>query len=235
MPVTNAKGLSLSDATPQAVDVVGSAGTGAEAARADHTHLGYIRPMLHLDGYAGYVLPGWENQLSFGTSQLSPDELYSVPIYVALPTSYTKMMCRVTTAGAAGKVIRMGIYTAKKKAGVGIEPDALLLDAGTVAADSTSYKELAVALALVPGFYFLVCISDGSPVLESLSSSETAAPVSGMAEAGAPTGIMRMVAYFKSGQVGVAVGGLATPHPNPGGHYPAYKVGQVRLKMLGVW
>jgi hypothetical protein len=60
----------------------------------------------------------------------------------------------------AGKIIRLGIYTATSVK----YPGSLIKDFGTIDAGSTGPKQTGtLATILIPGLYFLVCSSDGAP------------------------------------------------------------------------
>ena len=65
----------------------------------------------------------------------------------------------VNTAGAAGSVIRLGIY--RDDGAIG--PDALVLDAGTVDSTTTGRKEITISQALTPDNYWLMLAGQGTP------------------------------------------------------------------------
>lgn len=73
-----------------------------------------------------------------------PNRLYGVPFYNAVATTWTKIGVNVDTPGAASKLIRLGIYNAD----VNGLPGTRLLDAGTVAADTSGDKEITISQLL---------------------------------------------------------------------------------------
>lgn len=60
----------------------------------------------------------------------------------------------VTTAAAAGAVLRLGIYASDADN----QPGALVLDAGTIAADSTGYKEITISQALSANTLYWIAV-----------------------------------------------------------------------------
>lgn len=100
------------------------------------------------------VLPGVEiNAIatdSFGTGNI----LY-MPIYVAAPMTFGSMVLEVTTAGAAGATARMGVYNAD----VNLQPTSLVVDAGTVATDSTGVKTATVSTTTLPAGRYLLAFA----------------------------------------------------------------------------
>lgn len=86
------------------------------------------------------------------TPTLNQAMYWAFPVGEAL--TIDRITCGVSTAGTATSVVRLGIYSDTDGA-----PDALLLDAGTVAGDSTGYKEITVSQALsVATLYWIVCV-----------------------------------------------------------------------------
>lgn len=74
-----------------------------------------------------------------------------VSMYISQSISVNRIACMVSTGGAAGAVVRLGIFNAKPDG----MPGTLLLDAGTVVATSTGVKEITISEALSPGLYYL--------------------------------------------------------------------------------
>lgn len=103
-----------------------------------------------------------------GTVALSANTIYFVPFEVRKATTWTKIGAEVTTAAAAGKSIRLAIYSNS-----GGLPRALLLDAGTVLADTTGIKEITIGDFLDVGIYWLAIQSDGTPTVRSAGSNAT--------------------------------------------------------------
>jgi hypothetical protein len=140
--------------------------------------------------------PGrWEHPEGLNDSHTCVNNgLQISPIFIARATTLDRIACRVETAGSAGSVIRLGVYGGSDS----LFPSSLLLDAGTVNAESTGTKEITISLALNPGVYWLAACAQGSPasnpvvtarsnnVSPSLSSSNNAAQLrqGGLGEAG---------------------------------------------------
>lgn len=85
------------------------------------------------------------------TSSRPNGYLTAIPFAVDRPLTITALGIEVTTVGNAGAVLRLGVY-----ADSGGQPGTLLVDGGTVAADTTGVKTLAITpLALPVGFVYL--------------------------------------------------------------------------------
>lgn len=109
-------------------------------------------------------LPGIEPNGAVSTATITADTLFYFPIVVTTPITVDLITIDITGAAAAGKIARLGIYNA----GLDWQPTALLLDAGTVAADSTGQKSIVISQALPAGRYLLVENSDGAPTLRAV-------------------------------------------------------------------
>lgn len=81
------------------------------------------------------------------TNQLPNQALRLTPMDVPRALTLTGLAVEVTTAGETGCTFRLGIYGDD---GTGY-PGALILDAGTVAADTTGVKTVTISQALLPG------------------------------------------------------------------------------------
>lgn len=162
--------------------------------------------MLPVSVSSPWLIPGW---LAHGmtTFTLTANTRYYVPIYVASNTTYDRIGIHVSTAGAAGVVARLGIYNVSLVASF-IRPSDLLLDAGTVAVDTTGQKEITISETLTTGWYFLVYQSDGAPTLASLDTSLMGrTPVSGISSS-----INSTQSYL--GSRTIADGAAALPDPS---------------------
>jgi lysophospholipase L1-like esterase len=93
-----------------------------------------------------------------GTSaMLGNSNMRAAPWQTERSVSLARIGVDISGAGQSGAVVRLGVYADN---GQGY-PGALLVDAGTVAADTTGVKEATIALALPPGLYWLVaCVQD---------------------------------------------------------------------------
>jgi hypothetical protein len=88
------------------------------------------------------------------------DNMFIQPIYVPATITVTAMQVRLSEAGTAGSVARLGIFnTTSALAGGGNR----VLDAGTVAADSTGVKTITgLSQVLTAGWYFLVMVHNSA-------------------------------------------------------------------------
>lgn len=91
-----------------------------------------------------------------GTFSVTMNRLYAQPFIISHNTTMTKLGIEVTTAAAAGKLLRLGLYSNN-----GSVPDALILDAGTLPADGIAVLESAISQALTPGLYWMALVTDG--------------------------------------------------------------------------
>lgn len=226
-------GSALSDAVPKASGIVNDAGVANEASRGDHVHVGMNKPVLRKSGgeLIVYQLPGWETQVTFGSSVVAANEMYYTPIYVATESTFDRIRCNVVTENA-GAEARMGIYGVEANNDQGLHPDALVLDAGVVDCGSTGSKAITIDETLAPGWYFLVIICDTAIVkFEAFASSTRGALVTGLPESAAvPEANPKALSFFRSGLTGVVADGMSDPAANPGGYYAVHKVGYVRLR-----
>lgn len=88
-----------------------------------------------------------------------------MPILVAVSTTFTRIACSIQAAGAGGTpVLRLGIYADD---GTGV-PGALVIDAGTIDATSTTAQEITFGSAqtLTPGLYWLCAVAQGATITQ---------------------------------------------------------------------
>lgn len=114
------------------------------------------------------TIPGVEFTGSVSTAAMVADTLRYAPMFVVTPITLDRIGLEVTTAGAAGKVLRLGIYNAD----LNWQPTSLVLDAGTVAADSTGQKLITINQALPAGRYLLVLNTDGTPTVRYVTGGQ---------------------------------------------------------------
>ena len=131
---------------------------------------------------------------------LTADEIYAIPCIISRALTIDRLYIQVTTAGAAGKIARLGVY----KDGANVYPGALVKDYGTVAVDATGIKYAGVDQALTKGLYWLVIVSDGAPAIRNWNT--TWSPI-GHKSAGLETSYT-IVGWYK---VAVGVSALADP------------------------
>ena len=103
---------------------------------------------------------------------LTVDILYTAPAVIPRQLTVDRIAVQVTTAAAAGKKARLGIY----RDGTNLYPGSLVLDAGEVAVDSTGVKTITINQTLGKGNYWLVVVSDGAPTLR-FSTGVAASPL----------------------------------------------------------
>lgn len=173
---------------------VADGGTGASTAAAARTALGTndatnITTGTLVPAYGGTLaiertlstgsigVPGVE--FSTMTTQVqTANRTYYEQFEVRKACTLTELFTEVTGAGAGSSVTRLGVYAADN---VGT-PGALVVDAGTVACDSTGVKSITgLSVALAPGFYMKARNSTGAPTLRIIRGGSRLAGIdSGM-------------------------------------------------------
>lgn len=89
------------------------------------------------------------------TLTLTAGLLELVPFPVARTKSFDQMAAEVTALNASGRV-RLGIYQSNSSG----NPDALLLDAGTVNAVATGQRTLSISQSLTAGLYWIAALAE---------------------------------------------------------------------------
>lgn len=123
---------------------------------------------LKISATTYYTIPGVEIS-AIGTQVVSANFIYYHGFFVPTSITVDQMAMEITTAAAAGKLVRYGVYTAD----INYQPVTLLADSGATAADSTGVKTASVSLALTPGYYVSCTLSDGGPVYRSYRGGST--------------------------------------------------------------
>lgn len=101
---------------------------------------------------------------------LTANAIYASPIWVPRAgTRVDRIGINVSAAGAASTSARLMVYRATND----VLPGSLILDAGTVAVDSTGDKEITIDLALPAGWIFGAIVSNGAPTLQWVFSTIT--------------------------------------------------------------
>lgn len=129
----NAGGTALEYATPSG----GGDGPGGPALKSGY----YVRPLGALNGTSMVAL-----------------RCYFVPLAIERAISIDRIGTYISGGGGVGTVIRFMVYADSN--GV---PDALLVDGGTVNANSTGPAEVTVNTALSVGKVWIAMVSDGTP------------------------------------------------------------------------
>ena len=89
-----------------------------------------------------------------GSVGFSVNDTILIPFPVGRAATFNAIGVHTSAAGTATAVARLGIWTDNGSA----YPDALVLDAGTVAVDTAAAdKEIAISQLLAPGLYWLSC------------------------------------------------------------------------------
>lgn len=103
---------------------------------------------------------------------LTANTTYFAPFRIDAAATCTALTISVNTAAAAGGLARLGIFSINAS---GMEAaHTLVLDAGSVATDSTGTKEIVVSQALSAGWYALgVMTNAGTPTLYCLNVGAT--------------------------------------------------------------
>ncbi len=128
---------------------------------------------------ARWTSPGWwwENVLQ---QVVTANRTYYMPIYVAETTTYIRIGMFVGVGDGAGGTADLRIFEWDN--GV---PGDLILSAGTVSTNAAGAKEIVIAQALSPGYYFLAVRFDQAPQGRHPSSiSAVAVPTSGLSLTG---------------------------------------------------
>jgi hypothetical protein len=107
------------------------------------------------------------------------NRIYASPFVVASSVTATRIAinCEVATTGS---LVRLGIYSSAAGSDT---PSARLLDAGTVATNTTGWKAITISQALTAGTYWLVALQ----VTGSTGGNFSAGPFPGFSSGITPT------------------------------------------------
>lgn len=156
-----------------------------------------------------YWIPG-VRPTGQGTASQSQDRLWYEPWVVDSTATLDRLAVEVvTTAGSAGKLLRMGIYNADTS----WTPTTLVVDAGTVAVDATGIQAATINVTLPPGRYccaFVLPTGGTAPTLRQIAGTVNSFPgISGTA------GNPYQVSQYLAGQGGLVATGLPTTATAP--------------------
>jgi hypothetical protein len=141
------------------------------------------------------------------TNACTAAQMVAIPMFLPTAMTAVSIECEVTVAGAAGTVVRLGIYGP----GTSDNPANLILDAGTVAGDTTGVKAIAISQPLPAGLTWLVsCPQGGAPTMRSVGGVSLP-PVAPTAFGGGNNG------YYVSGVTGALPSTFGSPIPYAGG------------------
>jgi hypothetical protein len=131
-------------------------------------------------GVKSYGIPGLR-PTGTGTPAQSQDRLNYEPWFLESTATLDRIAVEVTTAGTAGKLLRMGIYNANTS----WTPTSLVVDAGTVAVDATGIQAATINVTLPPGRYICAWVlptGGTAPVLRQVIGTVNSFPtISGTA------------------------------------------------------
>lgn len=118
----------------------------------------------------------WNGQ---GTFLYSTNRAYWELMYVRKTKVFTGIGVFVTSAAGAGSVMRLGLYNSKAHSDGYLIPDTLIVDAGTVAVDSSGFKSITINESLVAGYYFACHWQDGAPTVAVQGGNQVSGTVLG--------------------------------------------------------
>ena len=90
----------------------------------------------------------------------SKDIIRAVPFIVSKPITLDRIGMAITASGTAASVLRLGIYD-----DVNGVPTNLILDAGTIAADSATDQTITINQILTPGLYYLAFVHNSAATI----------------------------------------------------------------------
>lgn len=210
--ITAAKLASRATVTPAANDKVLLTDTSNSNALADALASEFLpntgRALGNSITY--YSLPGCSPK-GVSTNATTANRIYYEPIFVEAACTIDSLLVEVTVAGAASTTARLGIYQADTNR----QPGARILDAGTVAVDSTGVKTISISQNLARGLYILAFQSDGAPTIRVVQADLTGGSVQpGMGAAGLVGGTFvnkAYAAYADPGDAWTGIYGSASP------------------------
>ncbi len=161
-----------------------------------------------------YAMPGW---LFTGTaagpvgtsggSAIGAGRMMFVPWWTPRRIRLDRIGVRVQTAATAGSLARLGIYNA---ADTTLLPSSLVLDAGTVAIDSTGTKEITIDQYLDPGYYWATVVPNATVTFTSPAAA-AAPPLAAIFWDS--SNAQASIAPSVTGQTAVVAGGFASSAP----------------------
>lgn len=116
-----------------------------------------------------YCIPGSIGAIGVAASAPSTNRWIFEPLIITEPTTFDRVAMEITTAGAAGKLARIALYTADQY----WQPATLIQDFGTIAIDVGAVPTLAtitINTTLQPGRYIAVWITDGAATYRSITT-----------------------------------------------------------------
>ena len=159
-------------------------------------------------GVKAYGIPGLR-PTGQGTATQSQGRLYYEPWFLETTATLDRLAVEVTTGSSAGALLRMGIYNADTS----WVPTTLVVDAGTVAVDSTGIQAATINVTLPAGRYvcaFVLPTGITAPALRQIAGTVNSFPgISGTA------GNPYQVSRYLASQGGLVATGLPSTATAP--------------------
>ena len=175
----------------QAFGDAAATGTGPAASMTDHKHAMMANPYLpYRSGGTFAYLPAFSSTSNTATST---GTLYAIPFFVPVTTTFVKIIGLVATGITNGQ-LRMGIYST-----TGGVPDALVLDAGTVAATTSADAPITISQSLTPGWYWLACVTQVAAPTLTCSTGNAVNPMANIPTTGSIRSGGPMHGYSQTG------------------------------------
>ena len=111
-----------------------------------------------------------------GTVALTADRAYAVPFVAQVDGEIDAVQFRVTTAGAAGKLAKVSVWSV----GANGLPGVKLAESSTIAVDSTGIKTGTFTRFRPPPRFFAALVCDGAPVVQSFAGGVLGSNAMGM-------------------------------------------------------
>jgi len=137
----------------------------------------------------------------YGTGTLAADTLFASPFIVPQSCNLDLIGIWINTAGGTGASVRLGIYEDDGN----WYPSDLVVDAGTIDATVTGWRDLTIDVDLEPGIYWLAFVSNDGTIEYRHKNSIT------------PLIHSRTGGYGGGVNVSQAFGSLPDPYPSGGG------------------
>ncbi len=104
---------------------------------------------------------------STGTLAIAAENIYASPFWVARNMSVDRLALQITVAAAAGKFMRLGLYTSTSA----LLPSTLIVGSDAIAADATGVKTATIDVDLTRGWYHVAVLSDGTPTIRGAANA----------------------------------------------------------------
>lgn len=123
-------------------------------------------------------LPGWM-WMGATTTGTTADRTFYTPIWCDGVLKWDRIAVNVQVGGAAGTLIRLGLYSAKIQGNGRMAPDALITDYGTVTADTAANKLITIDETPPAGYSFIYFGTDAVATMQAIDAERPwFAPVS---------------------------------------------------------